>query len=180
MGIQTNTGRTHFKKGFIPWNKGKICPATPNNIKASEAMRGVPQPKPEGYAELMRSINKPYGRKQNSDGRNLGKKLRVWRDEYVMVYKPEHPTSRKKAPDYGYVLEHRYIMELHLGRSLLPTEFIHHIDGNKSNNVVSNFVLCQSLKEHNRIHTEMEMFVEKLIREGKVKYNLDKKEFEYV
>jgi hypothetical protein len=23
---QSNTGKTHFKKGYTPWNKGKKCP----------------------------------------------------------------------------------------------------------------------------------------------------------
>lgn len=178
--IQTNTGRTHFKKGMTPWNKGRKIPPTPAKLVADEKMRGVPNPHPEGYAEKMRKINKPMGRKQPKDGRTLDKKLRVWRDEYVMVYHPEHPTSRKKPPDFGYVLEHRYLMELYLGRSLLSTEFIHHIDGNKSNNKISNLVVCASHKEHNRIHTEMKMFVENLIRKGIVGYDREKKDFYFI
>lgn len=34
---------------------------------------------------------------------------------------------------------HRYLMEQHTGRKLLPNEIVHHIDGNKHNNQVSNF-----------------------------------------
>lgn len=34
--------------------------------------------------------------------------------------------------------EHRIVMEWHLGRKLLPTERVHHIDGNKLNNDPSN------------------------------------------
>ena len=33
---------------------------------------------------------------------------------------------------------HRYVMEHHLGRKLLPTEDVHHIDGDKTNNDISN------------------------------------------
>lgn len=180
-GICFNTGETHFKKGFTPWNKGmKDRPLTDKQIEANIARRGVSMPKPEGFAEKMRELNPPRGRKQPSDGRNLSKRLRIWRDEYVMVYKPEHPSSRKKAPDYGYVLEHRYVMEKHLGRLLLKTEVIHHLDGCKSNNIIDNLIVCSSAKEHNIIHTEMQMFVEKLIREGKVYYDRKQKEFFFV
>lgn len=37
--IQTNTGRTHFKKGFIPWNKGLVCSLETKN-KISKANKG--------------------------------------------------------------------------------------------------------------------------------------------
>lgn len=180
-GICFNTGRTHWVKGQTPWNKGlRNLPLTEKQKAQYEKMKGVPRPKPAGFAEKMREINPPLGRKQPKDGRELSKKLRIWRDEYVMVYKPEHPTSRKKPPDYGYILEHRYVLEKHLGRSLDKREVVHHIDGNKANNNLDNLVLCASPKDHNIIHTEMELFVEKLIREGKVYYDRKLKEFFFV
>lgn len=37
-----------------------------------------------------------------------------------------------------YVRRHRWLMEQHLGRALRPTEDVHHIDGNKQNNELSN------------------------------------------
>ncbi len=36
------------------------------------------------------------------------------------------------------VLEHRYVMEQHLGRKLFTSEIVHHIDGNGLNNDISN------------------------------------------
>lgn len=42
------------------------------------------------------------------------------------------------VPGRGKVLEHRYIMEQHLGRPLLHTEEVHHKDENKLNNDLSN------------------------------------------
>lgn len=175
-----NTGRTHFPKGIIPWNKGKKVEITDKMRAAQERSKGVSLPKPEGFSEKMRELHPPLGRKQPKDGRELNPKTRVWRDEYVMVYKPEHHSSRKKPPDRGYVWEHRYIMELHLGRALEKTEVIHHLDGNKSNNDISNLLLCTTAREHNIVHTEMEMFVEKLIREGKVKYDKEAREFLFI
>ena len=47
--------------------------------------------------------------------------------------------------------EHRYIMEKHLGRQLTPHEVVHHIDGNKQNNNISNLKLM-SRSEHIREH----------------------------
>lgn len=46
---------------------------------------------------------------------------------------------------------HRYLMEVKLGRKLLPTEIVHHKDFNKINNSIDNLeILTRS--EHNKIH----------------------------
>lgn len=47
---------------------------------------------------------------------------RVWMDEHTQVC----------------CKQHRYIMEKHLDRRLLPDEDVHHIDGNKTNNDIDN------------------------------------------
>lgn len=46
---------------------------------------------------------------------------------------------------------HRYIMELHLKRELLPHEIVHHIDGDKWNNAISNLELTNR-KDHVKMH----------------------------
>ena len=52
------------------------------------------------------------------------------------------------------VQKHVYVMEQHLGRKLTSGEIIHHKDGNKLNNDISNLeILTQS--EHNRRHNEL-------------------------
>ena len=43
----------------------------------------------------------------------------------------------------GYVVEHRYVMAKHLGRPLTQEEEVHHIDGDRKNNNISNLQLVQ-------------------------------------
>lgn len=55
---------------------------------------------------------------------------------------------RFQSDYHGYVQEHRLVLEKHLGRFLLPTEVVHHIDGNHANNDISNLQLFSSNGEH--------------------------------
>lgn len=56
---------------------------------------------------------------------------------YWLIFKPNHCMAYK----HGYVLEHRYLMSEHLGRPLLRQEHVHHIDGDRLNNNLSNLEL---------------------------------------
>jgi len=164
----TNTGRTHFKKGMVPWNTGKKMPRTEARIAYDLRQKGVTKPKPKNFSATMRKVNPPKGRKVY---RQKGKPT------YVAIYKPEHPNARKKPPDYGYVLEHWYVMSNHIGRPLKTPECIHHLDGNKQNNLIENLVLCKDAKEHNAIHTTMEEFMEELFKLGEIEYDRKTKRF---
>ena len=62
------------------------------------------------------------------------------------------PKGAKWLNSHGYVMikiddqnnvmmEHRYVMSQHLGRSLLSTESVHHINGDKTDNHIDNLEL---------------------------------------
>jgi len=65
------------------------------------------------------------------------------------------------------IYEHRLIMENYLGRKIVSSEQVHHIDLNKQNNDINNLFLFANAKDHHLSHSFMEkcayFFFNKLI-----------------
>lgn len=71
-------------------------------------------------------------------------------DGYVLVRSPkDHPYSRsRKNRNYGIIYEHRLVAEQKLGRFLLPSEVVDHIDGLHLHNHPDNLRVFPSNSAH--------------------------------
>jgi hypothetical protein len=163
-----------FKKGSIPWNKGKTGlqvgwlkgghHSKETKKKIREALKGNKCHLGHHHSEesklkmsLARKLRITKDEtKEKIRLAHLGKKSWRWKGGkiksapagYIMIYKPDHPFVAK----LGYVLEHRLVMEKFLNRYLLPEEVVHHINGVVDDNRIENLMLFANNVEHKAWH----------------------------
>jgi hypothetical protein len=65
----------------------------------------------------------------------------------VMILMPEHPFSN----GWGYVYRYRSVVEQSIGRFLKPSELVHHVNGDKTDDRIENLVLTNR-SDHQKIH----------------------------
>ena len=70
---------------------------------------------------------------------DLEPKRRKYKNGYWLIYIPGQNGEPPRE-----LFEHRYVMEQKLGRRLLTAETVHHIDGDRGNNSLSNLELFKS------------------------------------
>lgn len=92
------------------------------------------------------------------------------------------PLGTKRTNSYGYIvikvypgrgqwkLEHIIVMESLLGRKLSKDECVHHIDGNKKNNLPNNLHLCPSRAAHQKIHHSQDTLFRSLFQAGLISF----------
>ncbi len=84
---------------------------------------------------------------------------------YRWILQNNHPYSNCK----NYVLEHRLVMEKHLGRYLKSNEVMHHLDGNKLNNHIDNLYLFPDRGKHRTYHCMLKRFVREIVSGNKTR-----------
>lgn len=94
--------------------------------------------------------------------------IRKTKAGYIRIYAPDHFHTTKE----GYVMEHRLVMEKHLGRILSRKEIVHHINGKKDDNRIENLELVTDQATHTREHFERSHVTELAEKEAQRLRNL--------
>lgn len=87
---------------------------------------------------------------------------------------------RSDATGYKYFIDydkrvytHRTKIEEQIGRKLSSKEIVHHIDGDKNNDDISNLYLCSNNSEHMNLHDQLEKISCELVKNGTIKFDKD-------
>jgi len=92
---------------------------------------------------------------------------------YILIKNREHPFCTNQ----GYVLEHRLVMEKHIGRLLKPEEVVHHINEIITDNRIENLKLLKNDSEHMKIHNKNRKLNHKKVSQIRNMYNQNKPSF---
>jgi len=134
-----------FIIGHQRGNSGKYKPRQEPKPCACGCGSIIPSPKYPSYTRNYVLGHNPQPKGKDSINWKGG--VRINDEGYILIHKPDHPFSGVR----GCVLEHRLIMEKHLGRYLQKWEHTHHKNGDKQDNRIENLELT-TVSEHIKKH----------------------------
>lgn len=88
------------------------------------------------------------GKRKNSQG-------------YIEIIDPDK--RQRKGNGTIYIKEHRHIMKNHLGRPLLKTESIHHLNGKKDDNRIENLEIWTTLHPAGQRASDLVVFAKEIL-----------------
>jgi hypothetical protein len=144
-------------KSNLKGREGLICKPCRNKLNG-KLKTGKPSPR-KGKPSFLKGAAHPKW--------NGGKYIAS--DGYVMVL-VKHGSLDRKSGWENYRKEHVVLMEKKIGRKLKKGECVHHIDGDKQNNNLSNLFLMDN-KSHKEAHQSLQEIGYSLFKRGILKFD---------
>lgn len=170
-------GRTHFTKTCATCGK-PFDVTTSNRKKQNCSIRCGQKASSRGIkilvseSILLDAANSGKTMVEICESTNLSPHvLRRRMKEIGLKLKRRHKRRSDGYWNYNNPDNHRRVMERHLGRSLMPHEGVHHIDGDKTNNAIENLLVTLGTSAHARLHGSLQTCAYILVKKGLIRFD---------